>query len=365
MGTEGIDEAAAAFDAEISSQRPASPRAKSNGDGEERAARPTESMFPNLGNLEVDDESPAKGGGDDDPEDAIYSEDEEGFEESEDEVDDADDAGEGKKKEEDEDEDEDAEDEDLSVKYKITVDGEEKEVSVKEALEGYIRTETFHKRLSEIGENQQIINRAAAEVVQNYEYAKQMVDLMEGQLKELVPPEPDWDELFKADPAKARNLQKYYQQVETFKETLKKQREDANTKLTEHQNAQLKVYADQESLRFNRLNQKNWGTDPKKKLKDIQSMRRTALQEGFTEEEVKQVFDSRMLMVLLKASKYDRMIAARPRPVQRTVAGKTVTPGSGNKRTGRKGLTVAMKTLARTGSIHDAAPVFDEILRQR
>jgi len=345
MATNGMDEAAQAFDAEIST-----PVEKGGEKGGEKSA--AEAVFPNLGVAEVDEESPEKGGGD---EDAIYEDGEPEAEEDEEPA------------ESDEESDEDAEepDEALETKYQITVDGQEQEVTVKEALEGYIRTQTFHKRLSELGENQQIIQRAAADVVQNFEYAKQMIDMMEGQMAQLVPPEPNWDEMFKADPAKARNLQKYYQQVADFKANLTKQREDAVKKLNEHQDSQLRTYAEQESLRFARINQKNWGTDPKKKAKDLQSMRRTALQEGFSEDEVNQVFDSRMLMVLLKASKYDRMIAARPKPVARQVAGKAVTPGPGNKRTGRKGLTTAMKTLARTGNIHDAAPVFDEILRQR
>jgi len=358
----GIDEAAQAFDAEISSERPTMP-ARSNGKSEPSGA-PVEAMFPNLGVKEVDEESPPQAGGDDeDPEEALYGADpEEGDGDTDgEELDSGQDDEEG----EEEDEGEEADDDLLNAKHTITVDGEEKEVTTKEALEGYIRTETFHKRLTELGENQHILQRASQEVVQNYEYVKQLADIMEEQMKQLVPPEPNWDEMFKTDATKARNLQKYYQQVADFKKDLQTKREEASKKLTEHEQAQLRSYAEAETLRFNRINQKNWGTDPKKKLKDIRSMRRTAMTEGFTEDEVNQVFDSRMLQVLLKASKYDRIIAARPKPVQRQVAGKTVTPGSGNKRTGRKGLTVAMKNLARSGSVQDAAPVFDEILRRR
>jgi hypothetical protein len=349
MATNGMEEAAQAFDAEIAADGPATPTEKGD------TKSPAEAVFPNLGVAEVDEESPEKGGGDEDPETAVYEDDEEA-ESEKDADDDADDEPE---------DDEEVPDGDLGTKYQITVDGEETEVTVKEALEGYIRTQTFHRRLSELGENQQIVQRAAADVVAGYEHAKQMIDTMELQMQQLVPPEPNWDELFNTDPAKARGLQKYYQQVNEFKQGLQKKREEAQAKLDEHQNAQLRTYAEQESLRFARINQKNWGTDPKKKAKDLQSMRRTALQEGFSEDEINQVFDSRMLMVLLKASKYDRMIAARPKPVARQVAGKAVRPGPGNKRTGHKGLSAAMKTLARTGNIHDAAPVFDEIIRQR
>jgi hypothetical protein len=324
-------------------------------------SKPTDTVFLNLGKVEVDEESPAKGGGDDD-EEALYVDPPKKSKDDpdEDEEEGPDDEGEDEDEEVDEEDDED----DIAAgkTYKVMIDGDEKEVSLKEALEGYIRTETFHKRMSEIDETNKIVYKAAQDVTQNFEYAKQMIDLMEGQMKELVPPEPDWDKLFSEDPAKARNLQKYYQQVGEFKGKLQEQRTAVMRQQAVHANQQLKAFADNEALRFSRINSKNWGTDPSKKSKDLQSMRRTAQQEGFSDEEIDQVFDSRMLMVLLKASKYDRMMAAKPKPVQQ--AAKPVTPGPGNKRTGRKGVNEAMKRLARSGSLEDAAPVFDQIMRR-
>jgi hypothetical protein len=95
-------------------------------------------------------------------------------------------------------------------------------------------------------------------------------------------------------------------------------------------------------------------------------MRRTGLTAGFTEEELSQVYDSRMLQVLLKASKYDRMMAAKPKPVVRP-QGKPITPGAGSakSRTAQSGVTSAMKRLNKTGSIDDAAVVFDQIIARR
>lgn len=349
-----MDTAAQAFDAVIAGDAAPSPAPKSDG------ARPRDSVFPNLGGLEVDDESPEIAGGDIDEDEALYADPKKAKKDPDEE-----DPDEEADEDETEDEDEESEDDEaMSQKFTVMVDGEEKEVTLKQALEGYIRTDTFHKRMSEVSETQQVVQRAASEVVSNYEYAKQLIDTMEAQMKELVPPEPDWDKLFAEDPAKARNLQKYYQQVEGFKEKLKTQREEANAAIAKHNAGQLKAFADAESLRFSRLNAKNWGTDPKKKAKDLQSMRRTAIQEGFSEEEVNSVYDSRMLNILLKASKYDRMMAARPKPVKQGST-KPVTPGPGNKRTGRKGINEAMKRLARSGSVQDAAPVFDQIMRNR
>src|SRR6478735_7316045 len=67
---DGRENAATAFDAVINSE----PGKVSKDSMGHRA--PTESLFANVGELEVDDESPAKGGGDDDdPEEALYGKD--------------------------------------------------------------------------------------------------------------------------------------------------------------------------------------------------------------------------------------------------------------------------------------------------
>jgi hypothetical protein len=95
-------------------------------------------------------------------------------------------------------------------------------------------------------------------------------------------------------------------------------------------------------------------------------MRRTALTHGFSEEEISQVYDSRMLNVLLKASKYDRMMAARPKPVNRGATPRPVPSGGGPARTKKSNSNYvsAAKKLSKTGSIDDAAVVFDQIIRR-
>jgi len=365
MSDDGIEQAAKAFDADIRGNTPAPKRP--NGPQDEG---PPVRMFGNVGELEVDEDSPAKGGGDDDIEEQIYEEEEpkksrrdpEGIEDGDE---DAEDDGDGEADEDSEEEDIGDDAEFLTQAVQVIVDGEEKEVTVKEALEGYVRTETFHKRLNELGEAKKIVQRAAADAVQNYQYSMQVAQQIESHLDALVPKEPNWDEEFKKNPARAREMQKYYEQVSGFRGALRDQMNEAAKKQAESDNVQLSTFADAERHRFDQLNSKHWATDPKKKGKDLQAMRRTALTEGFTEQEIAQVYDSRMLNVLLKASKYDRMMAARPKPVQK-VRSKPVAPGAGSakSRTAHRGASSAMKRLNKTGSIEDAALVMDELIRR-
>jgi len=365
-----LEKAAVAFDAVMESD--AKPVGKAG--RVDRSEGPPEAMFGNVGQLDADTE--AKGGGDDlDPEEAIYADDKAetpkkgpgDTRKGDDEDSEGDDA------DADDDADEDADDGDtddeekesavLSQKVEVTVDGEPKEVTVKEALEGYVRTETFHQRMNQLDEAKKIVRRAAADAVQNYEYLMTVAKQMEAHMASMIPPEPDWDKEFAADPVKARQLQSYYEKANGFKASLTAQMTEAQKKMHESNMLQTQAFAEEETQKFEAMNRKYW-SDPKRKAKDLQSMRRTGLSAGFAEEELSQVYDSRMLQVLLKASKSDRMMAATPKPIVRQPQGKPIPPGAGSarSRTAQRGVTSAMKRLNRTGSVEDAAVVFDQIL---
>jgi hypothetical protein len=375
-----IGNAAVAFDAVMQSEPGRAPNRAPSGDG------PRQEIFKNLTKSnEVDEDSPAKGGGDDDNlEDLIYGkasknskgdkadprdpnkpsrEDRTGDDsesDAEDDDDDGDESDDGAEEEDDGSQNEEAAF--LSRKVEVNVDGEPEEVTIKEALEGYVRTKTFHQRMNQLDEAKKIVRRAAADAVHNYEYSTNIAKQVESYMQQMIPPEPNWDEEFQKDPAKARELQRYYEKANQFRTKMSVEMQEASQKMAMSNHAQLSAFAEEENQKFEAANRKNW-SDPKRKVKDLTSMRKTALSSGFSEEELSQVYDSRMLTVLLKASKYDRMMAAKPKPVVRT-QGKPISPGTGSakQRTVHKGVDSAMKRLNRTGSLEDASVVFDQII---
>jgi hypothetical protein len=346
-----IDQAAQAFDADIAAET-SSPTPKTTGKGPDRAEGPADRMFENIGELEVDEDSPAEAPGDDYDDPPVRTEEDEEEEEAPDD-------------EDDEDEEDGEEAAFYAQEVPVMVDGVAKNVTLKEALEGYVRTQTFHQRMNDVEEAKKTIRDTAADVVQNFEYSANLAREIEAHLDALVPPEPNWDEEFKKNPARAREIQKYYDQVRGFKGALQAKIAEARQRQAESSQVQLKAYVEEEAKKFDQANSRNWAVDPKKKPKDLQAMRRTALTHGFTEEEISQVYDSRMLNVLLKASKYDRMMASKPKPVSRQqVTAKPVPTGSGPARRKQtiSGFGSAQKRLSTTGNIEDAAVVFDHII---
>jgi len=216
--------------------------------------------------------------------------------------------------------------------------------------------------MNQLDEAKKIVRRAAADAVQNYEYSMNVARQMEAHMEQMIPKEPNWDEEFQKDPQRARELQRYYEKANGFRSQMRAQMQEIVAKQNESSQTQLAAFAEEEAARFEAANRKNW-SDPKKKAKDLQSMRKTGLASGFSEEELSQVYDSRMLQVLLKASKYDRIMANKPQPVQKTVA-KPIAPGAGSakQRSKSNGVSSAMKRLNRTGRMDDAAVVFDQLL---
>ena len=103
--------------------------------------------------------------------------------------------------------------EDTGPRYKIEVDGEEREVSLNEALRGYQREETFNTRMRQMVEVAKTIDQRGAEAQAARDAYIQLCQHQEQEFAALIPKEPDWESLYKADPAAAHNLEKNYRAV--------------------------------------------------------------------------------------------------------------------------------------------------------
>lgn len=339
----GLEEAALAFQGEISPT-------KSNAASKEAPER----MFGNVGELEDDqddqEDEGLDGNGVPDP-DIEGADDSDGVEDTDDQPDDID--------EDDKDEPEEGQ-LDLDTEVEVTVDGKPHTVKLGEALNGYIRTQTFHTRLNQLNEARNIIRREAAAVAGQRTKYTGLIETMERELEALTPKEPDWDVLYNEDPRKARELQKQFEQIKAVRAQLSKQKTDAKTESDTEDAARIKEYADTEFSKF--ISAVPSIKSNQDLAKELQSMQRTGKAAGFTDEELRTVYDSRMLLILQKASKYDRMMAAKPKADQR--GAKPVAPGAGTRKgTAPKGLAKANQRLSRSGSIDDAAAVFAQVIK--
>jgi hypothetical protein len=253
--------------------------------------------------------------------------------------------------------------EDEGEKHPIVIDGKQYAVSVPEALRGYIRQVTFHQRLEQLKQQYQQFEASVAQLNQNWADWQKAKAEYEEDLGNLIPPEPNWDQEFAANPAGARNQQKIYQIMYAKLAQSRQARAEREEWQRQEADRQLQNYAVNGYNKFVTDHIKFMPDEPTL-TKNVQSMHRTASSSGFSAQEIATVFDPRMLDILWKASKYDRMQANKPKPVI-VGKGRTLTPGaatplSGNAR--RKGLDDAQRQLASSGRLDDAADVFRRLL---
>lgn len=367
---DAIEQAAAVFQADINGGTSA-PAPK------ETSSKPAELIFGNSDSIENPDEwsdedlkpdpkprgRKAKAQESEEEEDIDPS----AFGELDDPEDEDEDADPDLEDQDDEDEDEDGDDKDeddkdeeefLNQTVTVMVDGQEEEVTLKEALQGYSRTKTFYNRMNQLQGAKEQLTSFAEVLEERRAKTDAMYAEAEAILQAIIPPEPDWDKLFAEDPKGAREVQKQYEKLQAQVQEIRQKRQALSEEEEQRQAQETAEYAKSEFKRF--ANIAKWRNNNEVK-KDLDSMRRTALAVGFTEQEIQAVFDSRMLHVLLKASKYDRMMAAKPRHVNKGKQG--AKPGAGNAtRAARRGLNTAQKELSRTGSIDAAAAVMKNFL---
>ena len=98
-------------------------------------------------------------------------------------------------------------------RYEVTVDGQKHEVSLNEALNGYIRQATFHQRLEQLKETARSVETEYNQLQQGWAmWNKARLDYEED-VANMLPREPNWDQEFAADPRAAHAKQKVFQVI--------------------------------------------------------------------------------------------------------------------------------------------------------
>jgi hypothetical protein len=255
------------------------------------------------------------------------------------------------------------EDPDTSPRYKIQVDGEEREVSLNEALKGYQREETFNTRMRQMVEVAKTIDERGAQAHQARDAYIQLCANQEQEFAALIPKEPDWEALYKQDPAAAHTLENNYRHVYGTLNAIRQRRTQAQQEAHNDNAQRSAAYARAE---FDKFRARNKLANQTEVDHAISGMRRTAASHGFSEDEISTTYDERMLSVLHKAAKYDRMVANKPFPVQPERGG-ALQPGSAPRVGNGAARTMndAQKRLASTGRVDDAALVMAQFLRPR
>lgn len=373
-GTEGMSEARDAFNAAMDTESPSRSR-QGEDKKDDRKQIPIEDLFPSRRM----DRREREGGADSEPEivrqrraeagNAAFGETEdappprdpiEGNVEDED-ADDLDEAPEQEEPDEEEEEQQEASPIDLAQIVEVNVDGSPVQVSLEEALKGYIRTETFHRRLNDLSTGVQALQNQRNEMSTYQQAFVERAQALEEYVKAFMPKEPNWDEIYAQDPTTGMRMERNWRTFLEQVQGLVTAREATQQELTVAQQSNLHNFANANRAKLAQAHPE-WQKEAVWK-RDHDSMRRTARSVGYSDAEINQLYDARGVEILHKAASWDRLMASKPKPVKN---GYGQSPSKRNGTTPSRNVTRsferAEKRLSRTGSLDAAAAVFEGIL---
>jgi hypothetical protein len=237
-------------------------------------------------------------------------EDSESYEDDEDDVDEV--------EESDEDDDyEDDEEEPQQQLYKVRVDGEELEVSLDEALQGYQRQKAFTKRSQEAAEMRKAAEKEAAEAKQARDYYAQQLEVVAQQISQTIPQEPDWVSLAREVTAEEYNAIKaeYDSRMTNLAKVEQERQYVAQQQAAEREEMLKRHLSDQRSQMLERI--PAWKNDERRNEERVNVIN-YARNVGFSEEEVAGATDARAIEILYKAMQWDNLQKKKPTAKKRT-----------------------------------------------
>ena len=258
-------------------------------------------------------------------------------------------------------EEEEQEEQEQPQTFTVKIDGKEVAVTLDELQKGYSRTQDYTRKTQQIAEvRKQVEAETQAVRAERGQYA-QLLGALQAQLQ-ASEPQVDLDRLYNEDPIE------WVRQ----KEVLRERQEKAYAIQAEQQRlVQLSQQEQQQSMQQHLESQKDallaalpeW-KDPKKAKLEKAMLIESAKSAGFSDEDLKSVYDHRLVLLLRKAALFDQMVSKRqgikpvvnngPRPAKPGAAGRVSTTSE---------VTRAQQRLAKTGRVDDAADAIYKLLR--
>ena len=242
----------------------------------------------------------------------------------------------------------------------VTVDGKSERITLDEVVKGYQRHGDYTAKTTELAQERKALEQHNEAVRQERQTYATMLVALRDQLQALQPQEPNWDDVWKSDPVG------YARQRDEWREKQDKlaaSNYELQRLQTLQQQEQAKNLAELVTKNRARMldmqpawkDQKRWETDRQRIIEYAQKP-----EVGYSAEEISQAYDPRAIILLDKARRFDELMAQKPKPVS-TNGPRVASAGAAPR--GNNALNAAQQRLAKSGSVHDAAKVFEQLLK--
>jgi hypothetical protein len=245
--------------------------------------------------------------------------------------------------------------------YTVKVDGKEIDVTLDELQKGYSRTQDYTRKTQQIAETRKAVDAEASAIRAEREQYAQLLGALKQQLESTEAP-VDMDRLYNEDPIEWVRQSEVMRQKQDKLAAIQSEQQRLS-QLTAHQRAQemqAHLASQQEAL----IQAVPEWKDSKKAKAEKALLIEFGQKIGFSEEELKNVYDHRAVIALRKAALYDQMMSKRgqikpvinngPRPAKPSAAGRVSTSTEATR---------AKQRLAKSGRVNDAASAIELLLK--
>jgi hypothetical protein len=307
-------------------------------------------LAPEKGQAELDETQPAEES-EEETEAAASEEDDSGVE----------DAPEEEVSEEQSEEEEEQEEQEQPQTFTVKVDGKEVTVTLDELQKGYSRTQDYTRKTQQIAEVRKQAEQETQAVRAEREQYAQLLGALQAQLQSSEP-QVDLDRLYHEDPIEwVRQKEVMRERQEKFAAIQSEQQRLAQVAQYEQQRAMEAQFASQQEALLAAL--PDW-KDPKKAKAEKALVIESAKAAGFSDEDLKSVYDHRLVLLLRKAALFDQMVSKRQgiKPVVNN-GPRTAKPGAAGRVSTTTESVRAKQRLAKTGRVDDAASAIELLLK--
>ena len=210
--------------------------------------------------------------------------------------------------------------------YKVKIDGEEAEVTLEEALSGYQRERTFHKRMNEVSQKSKAIEAESAETKRlRDEYARGLQQLEQA----LRVPEPNWEELRRTKTNE--EFASIHAEYQIQQNNLAKVQQQQQAIMSQQQAEVQAQYQNHLKTEFDTMLDKipAWRDEKVREAERSKVISYAKSKMGYTDDEIAQASDHRAIVTLRKAMLYDELMGGKTQAKKKVkTAPKMVKAGS-------------------------------------
>lgn len=252
---------------------------------------------------------------------------------------------------------------DEQPRYKVKASGEEIEVTLDDLIKGYQREADYTKKTQTLAEQRKQVESERAvieQAKQERDQYQQRLAAIEGALRQA--PQENLEALKENDPigyaVKVAEQTQRERQLQAIGAERARIAEQQQAEQSQHLTQLLAIEAQKLSDSIPEYADEQKSVQVKKDIRDY------AKKNGWSDQELASVYDSRAVLTLYKAMQYEKLMSNKAGVTKKVSEAPRMLKAGVSRQTDAKTEQAkkAMNQLKRTGNVRDAAPAFEQFL---